>query len=217
MHLSQSIVDRPSGNPLQALRRFAAPRVEVEHCELCGLAIPADHAHLLEPATRQLHCCCEACSILFPDGHDGRFRRVPRRIVSLESFEIADSAWDQLRLPINLAFFLNRGSPPKPTAVYPSPAGPTEALLELDGWQQVVASRPVLASMQPEVEALLVNRLADAHAYYLVPIDRCYQLIGLIRRGWRGLSGGKQVWNDLAEFFSALDRVARRDGSSAHA
>ena len=41
------------------------------------------------------------------------------------------------------------------------------------------------------------------------PIDECYALVGLIRGGWQGLSGGAQVWEDLERFFADLERRAR--------
>ena len=74
-------------------------------------------------------------------------------------------------------------------AVYPSPAGPIESLLDLDSWQAIAADYPLLDDLQPEVEALLVNRLHGEHLYYLVPIDECYRLNGLIRLYWRGPVG----------------------------
>ena len=89
-------------------------------------------------------------------------------------------------------------------AVYPSPAGPIESLLELDAWQAIAADNPRLGDLQPEVEALLVNRLRGEHLYYLVPIDQCYRLSGLIRLHWRGLSGGSEVWEEVGRYFDRL-------------
>ena len=40
--------------------------------------------------------------------------------------------------------------------------------------------------------------------YYLAPIDQCYRLVGLIRAHWRGLSGGTEVWREIAQFFDEL-------------
>jgi hypothetical protein len=63
--------------------------------------------------------------------------------------------------------------------------------------------------MESDVEALLVNRVAHARGsaqaeYYLVPIDECYKLVGIIRTHWRGLSGGTEVWQELGRFFTGL-------------
>jgi hypothetical protein len=42
-----------------------------------------------------------------------------------------------------------------------------------------------------------------------VPIDECLTLVGLIRTRWRGLTGGKEVWQELQGFFDGLDERSR--------
>jgi hypothetical protein len=76
--------------------------------------------------------------------------------------------------------------------------------------------------MGTDVEALLVNRVGRARGfsndeYYIVPIDECYKLVGLIRAHWRGLSGGPEVWEEIAAFFEGLRQrsVSIREGSRA--
>jgi hypothetical protein len=59
------------------------------------------------------------------------------------------------------------------------------------------------------VEALLVNRIRSARRQWAVPLDDCYGLVGLIRTHWRGLTGGKAVWQEIDGFFDELDRRAR--------
>ena len=56
-------------------------------------------------------------------------------------------------------------------AFYPSPAGSTESMLSLDAWTELATDNPVLEEMHADVEALLVNRLAEPPEYYLAPID----------------------------------------------
>jgi len=63
--------------------------------------------------------------------------------------------------------------------------------------------------MVPDVEALLINRVGKKREYYIVPIDLCFELIGLIRVHWRGLSGGDKVWEEVETFFSKLKAGAR--------
>jgi hypothetical protein len=45
---------------------------------------------------------------------------------------------------------------------------------------------------------------ADEAEYYIAPIDECYRLVGIVRAGWRGLSGGTEVWKEIKTFFEAL-------------
>ena len=62
--------------------------------------------------------------------------------------------------------------------------------------------------MEPEVEALIVNRIGEQDAYFIAPIDECYRLVGLIRTRWRGLSGSPEVWGAVAAFFEQLRQQA---------
>jgi len=131
---------------------------------------------------------------------------VPRRTRLLADFRITDAQWDALLVPINLAFFFFSTRANKMVALYPSPAGPTESLLTLDSWEEIVNDNPVLKGLQADVEALLVNRVGDTREYYLAPIDECFRLVGLIRLHWRGLSGGVDVWKEIAAFFDAMKK-----------
>jgi len=203
--------DAPTRNPMSTLRQFVRKPSgpPAERCELCGLGLAADHAHLLEPTTRQLICSCEPCAILFSGRQEGRYRRVPRDIRAMPDFHLTDIQWEDLRLPINLAFFVNSTPAQRVLALYPSPAGAVESLLSLEAWQTLVADNPVLAELEPDVEALLVNRMKDARAYYRTPIDECFKLVGLIRAHWRGLSGGAEVWDEVGRFFTSLDNRSR--------
>jgi hypothetical protein len=35
-------------------------------------------------------------------------------------------------------------------------------------------------------------------------MDKCFQLVGIIRRNWRGFSGGEEVWKEIDNFFCEL-------------
>jgi hypothetical protein len=192
------------------LRQFARKRAPVERCEMCSTALAADHQHLLDPANRRIVCACDACAILFYAQGDTKFKRVPRRTRFLPDFQLSESQWNSLMMPINMAFFF-KSSPQngRVIAMYPSPAGATESLLTLDTWDEIAAGNPVLDDMETDVEALLVNRIGHSRGFnepehYIVPIDECYKLVGLIRSHWSGLAGGTEIWRQIAEFFAHL-------------
>jgi hypothetical protein len=196
-----------------ALRQFIRAKAPVEMCELCSLEVPPNHQHLIDPSKRKLVCACDACAILFSGQQGSKYRRVPRQVRSLPGFRMTDAQWDNLMIPINMAFFFNSAADQKIVALYPSPAGPTESLLTLESWAEIVKENPILQEMEPDVEALLVNRVASARnqasaEYYVVPIDECYKLVGLIRAHWRGLSGGTEVWEAIGKFFAELKERA---------
>jgi hypothetical protein len=91
-------------------------------------------------------------------------------------------------------------------ALYPGPAGAAESALRLESWREIADANPELQRLQPDVEALLVNRVGVARQYFVAPIDECYKLVGLIRMHWRGLSGGAVVWGEIGRFFDDLRR-----------
>lgn len=206
-----------SMNPLVNLRRFARKSdPAIEHCDLCGVALAAEHDHLIEPQTRKLVCACTACALLFSSQQNGRYRRVPREIEMLSDFRLSDMQWESLHLPINLAFFFNSSPAQRVIAVYPSPAGATESLLTLEAWSDLVAANPILGELQADVEALLVNRVGPLREYIRVPIDECFKLVGIIRMHWRGLSGGTEVWREINCYFESLKvRSVARGGAVA--
>jgi hypothetical protein len=203
----------PARGPFAALRRFARPAAKVERCELCAGVLAAEHPHLLDLASRKITCACDACALLFASPEAARFRCIPRQGRFLPGFCLPEELWDGLRIPINLVFFFNHSGSGKVVALYPSPAGATEALLPLEAWPALVERNPVLAALRPDVEALLVNRLAEQECY-VAPIDRCFHLVGLIRSHWRGLSGGVEVWREVREFFARLREQSPSDEES---
>lgn len=208
-----------------SLRRFAeegkaeAVREQTaeEFCELCGEPIPPGHRHLLNVSSREIMCACQPCSILFYEAaaSEGRLRLIPDRRLFLEGFEMSDAQWESLRIPVDMAFFFHSTPAGRVVAFYPSPMGATESLLKLETWEEIEARNPILGEMERDVEALLVNRARGAREHYLVPMDQCYSLVGLIRMRWRGFTGGREVWEEIERFFEELrgsSRVVAREG-----
>jgi hypothetical protein len=193
---------------LQALRRYVPAKQAGEQCDLCSQSLASNHRHLLELKRRQIVCACEACTLLFSNQSNPRYRAIPRRRKLLVDFHMDDELWEDMSLPIGLAFFFVSSGAGKTLAFYPSPAGAIESLIDLPAWNELINRNPALGAMEPDVEALLVNRIGDRCDYFLAPIDECYKLVGLIRSHWRGLSGGAEVWERVSEFF---ERLGTRD------
>jgi hypothetical protein len=189
-----------AGTPVAALRRFVRSRETEERCETCRAALSSKHRHNFEPAARRIRCVCDPCVSLYSNV----YRPIPTRVCGLWNFDISDAQWDELMIPISLAFFSHSTPAGKVVALYPGPAGAAESMLRLDAWEDITAANPQLRTMEPDVEALLVNRVGSAREYFIVPIDECYRLVGLIRVHWRGLSGGVLVWGEISKFFDQL-------------
>jgi hypothetical protein len=193
-----------NGSAFADLRDFVRRSRETEVCDLCGAPVADSHRHMLDAAAGKILCACRGCAVLF----ESKFKLIPTRIRRLRTFQLTDAQWDALRMPINLAFFLNSGRRGETIAIYPGAGGPAESMLTLDAWSEIVEQNPILRTLQPDVEALLSNRLDADAQYYIAPIDTCYALAGVIRAYWRGFSGGAEVWRQIAAFFSNLHERA---------
>jgi hypothetical protein len=213
---------RPGGNPLAVLARVTAARPAPsaeERCEMCAAGIGEQHQHVVDVAARGLLCTCRPCYLLFTaEGAQLRYRAVPDRYLSFPEFALFAGQWDELEIPVGLAFFFLNSELGRTVAFYPGPAGATESELPLGAWERIVAANPALGQLAPDVEALLV-RLPDREhrdgAAYLVPIDRCYELVGALRTAWRGFDGGQEARALLEAFFADLARRSRPAPSEA--
>jgi hypothetical protein len=214
-----------------------------EQCDLCAEPVAPEHRHLLDLESRRLLCACRACSILFDrsGAGGGHYRLVPDRVVALEDVVLDDATWQGFGIPVEMAFFFHSSAAGRVVAFYPSPLGATESLLDLAAWDA-----GVLADLEPDVEALLVNRTrpqslqdqvhrvdrsvqTDERAnparpedgtasgavreHWIVPVDRCYELVGIVRTHWKGFTGGDELWRALDEFFDRLRKEATWQGS----
>jgi len=199
-------------NVLQRIRESRPRPAEVEErCGLCVEPISAQHGHIVDLDARTLVCACRGCYLLFTSEGSGgvRFRAVPDRYLAYPDFQLSPAQWDALQIPVSVAFFFVNSSLGRVAAFYPGPAGATESELGLDTWEEVVAANPELATLQPDVEAFLVHAGPGRGGAecFVVPIDACYELVGHLRRTWRGFDGGREARDELDAFF---DRVRAR-------
>jgi hypothetical protein len=193
-----------------------------ERCELCDELIPDEHGHVVDLESRALMCACRPCYLVFaPQGAGGnRFRAVPERYLSFPEFSLTPGQWDAMQIPVGVAFFFVNSALDHVAAFYPGPAGATESLLSLDSWDEIVAANPDLGTLQPDVEAFLVRSAERREGTgvaecYLVPIDVCYELVGELRRLWRGFDGGTEAHAALDAFFGRVRSKARPTQAAA--
>jgi Family of unknown function (DUF5947) len=173
-----------------------------EHCDLCRIEIPSEHEHLLHLGDRRILCVCATCWA--QRSGDPELRPTGNRVVWLDDFEMPDELWARLEVPIGLAFFMRSSSVGAMVAMYPSPAGATESELELSAWDELRALNPQLETLEPDAEALVVNRMSEPHAHVIAPIDECYGLVGAIKMSWEGISGGDAIERAVPTFFQRL-------------
>ena len=199
-----------SAPAVRSLRRLTAKRAvtagPIERCDFCGNEIPAEHRHLLQLEERSIACVCEPCWAL--RSGDREYRPTGTRRVLLDGFRLSDELWAGFRIPVGLAFFFVNGSEGRVVALYPSPAGATESELDLAAWGELAEANPGALDLEPDIEALIVDRVTDPHRYAVAPIDECYRLVGLIKASWEGISGGDAVARSVTAFFAELEAAA---------
>jgi hypothetical protein len=185
---------------------------------MCGVDIAPEHGHVVDVQHRSLQCVCRPCWMLFTHAGAGgsRLRAVPDRYERLPSDRIDEAQWNALQVPVGLAFFLRGSATGRVSGFYPSPAGATESELSLEAWDDLARVLPALGTLADDVEGLLVRRGLSSErsrhlgttCAFIVPIDVCYELVGRVRRSWRGFSGGDEAWREIDAFFERIDTRA---------
>ncbi|MCA1826951.1 MAG: DUF5947 family protein [Myxococcales bacterium] len=193
---------------LSALRRYvreSAPPPPRESCEMCGVAVPEGHRHLVDLEKRSILCSCHACALLF-DRPQARFRSVPDAAV--RGLTLSDEKWSLLGIPVRLAFVFFNSTLRQRVACYPSVAGPIESEIAAESWERFAREASLPREPEPDVEALLVRgRRGEAGLEsFVAPIDVCYRLVAVCRTHWRGFDGGDDVRREMDAFFADLER-----------
>ncbi|MDQ3095641.1 MAG: DUF5947 family protein [Actinomycetota bacterium] len=209
------------GSAISVIRRITSnrppPRTE-ERCEMCAEPIPDTHQHVVNLESRVLMCTCRGCYLLFAvENAKLRYRAVPERYVSFPDFTLGPGQWDELEIPVGLAFLFRNSVQDRIIAFYPGPAGATESELPLAAWDSVVAANPALGQIEPDVEALHIRapergRGGQGSIDYtcnIVPIDACYELVGGLRKLWRGFDGGQDAHDAMDRFFETVSAKSR--------
>lgn len=196
-----------AAGPLVQIGGRASPaRHDAVRCELCGAPAGGEHRHVVDRDQRSLLCACRACALLFERGEGGRYRTVPRRVLVEPGLSLTPARLAALGVPVQLAFVFFHSTLSRWVSLYPSPAGPTETVLDDGAMDELLAASTLVRALEPDVEALLVygRRGGAALECYLAPIDDCYDLVGLVRTSWRGVGGGDEARRDIEAFFRGL-------------
>jgi hypothetical protein len=178
---------------------------------MCREVLDERHGHVVEIEKRSIVCACRACYLLFiSDGAaGGKYRSVPERVRHDPDRALDDADWNELQIPVAMAFFFVNSVLGRVVAGYPSPGGVTECELDLAAWDRLVATYPLLGALTPDVEAIFVNRAEQrATEVFLIPIDECYTLVGQLRLRWQGFDGGAEARAAIAAFLAGLRRRA---------
>jgi len=177
-----------------------------ELCDFCGRPIPAEHRHFADLASRRFMCACEVCAVR--QAEQGTFKPLPNRYLRLAGFKLPAPLWREFAIPVDMAFFVFNSALKRVVAFYPAPTGATESQLSLQVWEQLEQLNPALRELTPDLEALLINRTQDPAEHYVVPIDACYRLVGLMRSSWQGIAGGQGAFDAISGFFRELKERA---------
>ncbi len=184
----------------------AQPDQNAERCELCSTVLDDRHGHLVDTDKRSIACACRACYLLFTHGGaaGGRYRAIPERICHDPERPLAGTDWNELQIPVTMAFFFHNSALGRVVAGYPSPGGVTECELDLAAWDRLAVAYPLLGELAPDTEAIFVSK----DEIFLIPIDMCYSLVGELRLYWQGFDGGAEAREALHGFLAGLRRRA---------
>jgi hypothetical protein len=206
--------------------RDAGTPQDAERCEMCREVLGERHGHVVDLDKRSLACTCRACYLLFTHAGvaGGRYRAVPEHVYHDPGRPLTEADWNELQIPVAMAFFFVNSALGRVVAGYPSPGGATECELDLAAWDRLAAAYPLFGALAPDVEAIFVHGGGPGQSaspggrppqtppgkfeVFLIPIDECYALVGELRLRWQGFDGGAEARASLAAFLDGLRRRA---------
>ncbi len=184
-------------------------RTKEDVCEVCNRLIPqTGHRHLLRLQTGQVVCACQHCTLLFDASGQSQYQSIPTRIITLDRAMLGMEFWDAILSPVHLVGIVKRRGG-QAEIFYPSPAGAVSGG-PISREFLTLSVQKALNAMNDEVEVLLFADISGMTEGFLIPLDRFYELIGLLRLNWQGLSGGNDVSRCIRQFF---DQLAQQTGS----
>ena len=206
---------RPGGSALAGLRRIISERpapVVGERCEMCAEPITDEHPHVVDLESRALMCTCRGCYLLFTaEDAQLRYRAVPDRYLSFPDVTLDARQYDELEIPVGLAFLFNSSVLNRTVAFYPGPAGATESELPLEAWTRVVEANPSYRCCAPMSKRCCSGGLTGAASSPATWSQsmRVTPWSGQLRRLWRGFDGGTEAHQAMDDFFAEIAARSR--------
>ena len=156
-----------SADTIARLRRMANARkvaaaaaADEERCDLCGTSLPSDHRHMLQTEERRILCVCEPCRAM--RAHEPGLRPTGSRSLYLDGFAARRRPVGEVPDPDRAGVLLpqrrrraRRGAVPEPGGRHGVRALPRGVATS---WS---LANPVIATLESDVEALVVNRLVE--------------------------------------------------------
>ena len=168
---------------------MARPAPDGERCDLCRSGVPDDHRHLLQLEERRILCVCEPCRAL----RSRRRRAAAGRHAHAVAGGLRAARRRVGRVPdpdrARVLPALERDRQRRRDVPVAGRRDRERAALRRAG-TRLVELNPVLRGLEPDAEGLIVDRRLGVAA--IAPIDRCYELVGLIKSRWEGISGGRR-------------------------
>ena len=160
------------------------------------------HQHVVNLDSRALMCTCRGCYLLFTS--DGAALALPRRARPLPVVPGLPPrrrrSGTALEIPVGAGLLLPSSVPAGPWRSTPAPPAPPSPSCRSAAWEPVVGRQPAArhaAARRRGADRAGARGRARTGEAHLVPIDACYELVGLLRQ--------------------ALARVRRRPGRRGRA
>ena len=106
-----------------AARSDAGGPESAERCEMCREVLGERHGHVVDLEKRSLSCTCRACYLLFTHegAAGGRYRAVPEHVYHDPGRPLTDADWNELQIPVAMAFFFYNSALDRVVAGVPQP------------------------------------------------------------------------------------------------
>lgn len=169
-----------------------------------------EQRHLLDLIHHTFLSICNGCALAFgPRGANaGTYRLVPTRHLALLDFQGTNELGTGPERWGKVAYLLRSSEAGRILILSLDPAGVRESTFDLECWRTLLKANPLLDSLEPDVEALLINRSAQPPSSYIVPIDTCSRLLGLLSRCQQNQKREQEIWEAIEAFFAEIQAEA---------